>query len=72
MKVISTSPDGAALVEFGNLVQHTKVIGQKEPIRAIVAISEIPKLEQIGRQARRSAQKLSSVFSKIQQDDERG
>ncbi|MFA5997134.1 MAG: hypothetical protein WC791_01440 [Candidatus Paceibacterota bacterium] len=69
MKVLSTKPDGSALVEFTNLPQYTNVIGVKEPVRAIVSISEIPKLVRIGQQARRSAQKLSALLAKNQQDE---
>ena len=32
MKVISTNPDGSALVEFENLVRHTEVVGVTAPV----------------------------------------
>ena len=63
MKVISTNPDGSALVEFEKLVRQTDVVGVTAPIRALVSISDIPGLIRTGQKARRSAQKLNSIFA---------
>jgi len=63
MKVISTNPDGSALVEFENLVVHTNVIGVTAPIRVVVAISEIPEPTRIGQKGRREAQRFKSMFA---------
>jgi len=67
MKVISTNPDGSAMAEFENLVQHSKVIGVTEPIRAVIAISEIPELIRIGQNGHRGAQRFESMFAQVLQ-----
>lgn len=64
MKVISVSPDGSALVEFGNLRQHTKIVGVDAPIQAVVDIASIPKLLEMGRKGRRAGQKLRAFLQK--------
>ncbi len=64
MKVISTNPDGSALVEFENLVRHTEVVGVVAPIQALVDISSIPGLIRTGQKAKRGAQKINSIFAK--------
>ena len=70
MKVISTYPDGNALVEFDNLVQQTDVVGGvTAPIQAVVAISSIPDLICISQKARRSAQKMSSIFAIMKKNE---
>lgn len=70
MKVLSTTPEGEALVEFENLVQHTKVVGVKEPIRAVVAISEIPKLVRLGQLGQRAGQQIRSLLIQLRKAKE--
>ncbi|HAS84777.1 MAG TPA: hypothetical protein DCS23_01735 [Candidatus Yonathbacteria bacterium] len=65
MKVISTDPDGSALIEFENVHCNTNVIGETAPVRAVVSISRIPDLIRIGQQGRRAVQKLNSLFAVI-------
>lgn len=69
MKVLSTNPDGGALVEFENLVRQTEVVGITAPIRALVPISSIPGLIRTGQKARRGAQKVSSIFAKMKKHE---
>ncbi|MBI5400952.1 MAG: hypothetical protein HZB12_02465 [Candidatus Yonathbacteria bacterium] len=70
MKVISVKPDGSALVEFENLHQHTSVIGVVEPIRAIIAIDDIPELVRNGQKAHRASQKFSSFMGRAKKVSE--
>ncbi len=69
MKVISTNPDGSALVEFENLVRHTEVVGVTAPVQALIAISSIPGLIRTGQKARRGAQKVNSIFAKMKKHE---
>lgn len=65
MKVISTTPDGSASIEFENLVRQTEVVGDTEPIRALISISSIPDLIRTGQKARRAGQRMRANLAKM-------
>ena len=69
MKIISTSADGTALVQFENLIRYTDVVGITAPIQAKVSIASIPSMLRIQQQGRRAAQKLQSLFLKTLNED---
>lgn len=65
MKVISTFPDGSALVEFSNLERQTEVVGVTAPIQAMISISSIPDLVRLGQKGRRAGQQINSIFARM-------
>lgn len=64
MKVISTTPEGTALVEFGNLMQRSRIIGIPDPVLAVVPIASIPRAIHIGQNARRHGQRTRALLAK--------
>lgn len=64
MKVISTTPEGTALGELGNLTRGSRVVGFRPYTQALVPIALIPGAIHIGQNARRRGQRTRALLAK--------